>query len=82
MKWSQGLCTAIFLDGIYAFSPTAKPNPRMDRDFSRSPSGRAATANAFAADWGLAPEAGAAQLLDAAGQGVLKRRPANLTLES
>jgi hypothetical protein len=29
MKWSQGLCAAILLDGFYAFSPRMRANPRQ-----------------------------------------------------
>jgi len=38
MKWSQGLCAAILLDGFYAFSPRAKLKPRQDQDSPDVPS--------------------------------------------
>jgi hypothetical protein len=82
MKWSQGLCSAILLDGFYFFSPPAGANPRKNRAFPGASREGAATPNALAADWGLAPEAGAARLLDAASLGVLKRRSPDLTVDS
>jgi hypothetical protein len=33
MKWSQGLCVSILLDGFYSFSPRPKFDPRPDQDF-------------------------------------------------
>jgi hypothetical protein len=69
MKWSQGLCASIFVEALYHRIPAARANPRMDRDFPAS------TANAFAADWRLAPEAISISLLELARPGGVKRRP-------
>jgi hypothetical protein len=58
MKWSQGLCAAILLDGFYAFSPRMGAKPRQDRDFPDVPSNPSLFSNALAPDWGLPPEPG------------------------
>jgi hypothetical protein len=58
MKWSQGLCASILLDGFYSFSPRRKLDPRLGQDFPGAPVGPAFAPNALAADWGLPPEAG------------------------
>ena len=58
MKWSQGLCAAILIDGLYSPAPVARPNPLWERDFPGATSDPASTPNALAPDWGLAPEVG------------------------
>jgi hypothetical protein len=57
MKWSQGLCAAILLDGFYSFTPKARPKPRQDRDLPDVPSDPSFFANALAPDWDLPAEA-------------------------
>lgn len=47
MKWSQGLCAAILLDGFYAFSPRMRAKPRQDRDFPDVPSDPSFFSNAW-----------------------------------
>ena len=69
MKWSQGLCAAILLDGFYAFSPRMRAKPRQDRDFPDVPSDPSFFSNAVAPDWGLPPEPGSRD-------GAAKRTPA------
>jgi len=81
MKWSQGLCAAILLDGIYAFSPAARSNQRMDRDLPRSPVDPAFTPNALAADWGLPPGAGRTDTPKAGGVESVVRQPRGPALE-
>jgi hypothetical protein len=78
MKWSQGLCASILIDGFYPISPGARRNPRGNRDFPGVPVDPASTPNSLAADWGLSPEAGRTTVLNSAGYGVKKRRPPGL----
>ena len=58
MKWSQGVCASILIDGLYPLSPPARSHPRLDQDFPGSPGELAFTPNALAADWRLSPQAG------------------------
>ena len=37
MKWSQGLCTAILIDGLCGVSPPARSQPVLDGDFPGLP---------------------------------------------
>src|SRR4029078_9819716 len=60
MKWSQGLCASILLDGFYSFSPRPRLDPRRGQDFPAAPVGPVFAPNGFAADWGLPPRLGAA----------------------
>ena len=53
MKWSQGLCAAILLDGFYAFSPRAKLRPRQDQESPDGSPDALRFSNALAPDWGL-----------------------------
>jgi hypothetical protein len=82
MKWSQGLCAAILIDGLYPVSPLARLNPRLRQNFPDVPVKPASTPNALAPDWRLSPPAGRTSVLDMARFGVLKGRPPGCTLES
>ena len=63
MKWSQGLCAAILIDGLY-FPQPARVNPRWERDFPTPDP--AATPNALKPDWSPLPAVGK--------QGPIRRR--------
>lgn len=75
MKWSQGLCVSILLDGFYSFSPRPRLNPRPDQDFPAAPVDPAFAPSVLAADWGLPPEA-------ARSDSATKRTPPAFTAES
>jgi hypothetical protein len=75
MKWSQGLCAAILLDGFYLFSPRMRAKPRQDWDFPDVPSDPSSFSNALAPDWGLPSEAGRSD-------GATKRQPPAFTAGS
>jgi hypothetical protein len=73
MKWSQGLCASILIDGLYFHPPVAGSNPRWNEDFSGA--NPASPPNALAPDWRLSPEAGRPSILELAGLGLVKPRP-------
>ncbi len=77
MKWSQGLCASILIDGLY-FPPVAGPNPRWQRDFPGATPDPTATPNALAPDWRLAPEAGRSPVPNIETYGVVRRRSPGL----
>jgi hypothetical protein len=81
MKWSQGLCAAILIDGLFPVSPIAKANPRRDGAFPGAPLEPASAPNALAADWGLSPER-RTPALNLALYRVMKRRPPGFTSDS
>jgi hypothetical protein len=74
MKWSQGLCASILMDGLYAFSPPARSHPQLDRDFSGFLGHPAFTSNALAADWRLSPQDYRTLILNLAKYGLAKPR--------
>jgi hypothetical protein len=47
MKWSQGLCASILVDGL-CYAPEVRSNPRPDQDFPGVPADPASTPNALA----------------------------------
>lgn len=82
MKWSQGLCAAILIDGLYPVSLVARLNPRKTQDFPGAAPDPASTPNALAPDWGLAPEAGRSPVPNIANYGLVSGRVPDVTSNS
>ena len=74
MKWSQGLCASILIDGLYFHPPVAGSNPRWNEDFSGTTE-PTARPNALAPDWRLSNGPERPSILELAGLGLVKPRP-------
>jgi hypothetical protein len=72
MKWSQGLCASILIDGLYSHPPVAGSNTRWQREFPAEPT---QAPNALAPDWRLSNGSERPSILELAGLGLVKPRP-------
>jgi hypothetical protein len=75
MKWSQGLCTAILIEGLRGVAPPAGSQAGLDGDFLGFAVDPASRPNALAADWRPSPPAGRFSILNLARFGLAKPRP-------